>query len=242
MQAEVQHVHVSNVDEAVEQPSQAQAAQRVYSQCEKPMGVGGRIAGWLMAHRRFDKERNRWAVSLLDLQPTDRVLEIGCGPGVAVALMTTVVTSGHVVGIDHSEEMLRQATKRNASAIGQGRVRLLLASVSDLTAGYDRYDKCLMVNVVHCLDNPDDMLRRVQRQMNPGGKLVVTFQPAVQDPTGEDILKAGHAMVERLKAAGFPRAHLEIMSMASDSVACAVGMREGEGLSEMDLPSTVACL
>ena len=226
MQTEVQHVHVSNVDEAVEQSRQAHAAQRVYSQLEKPTGLRGRVAGWIMAHRPSNRERNAWAVSLLELQPTDRVLEIGCGPGLAIALMSEVVTSGHVVGIDHSEVMLQQARKRNASAIGQGRVQLLLASASELPAGHDRCDKCLMVNTFHCWDNSADVLRRVQRQMNPGGKIVIAFQPCVQGPTGEDTLKAGHIMVERLKAAGFSRAHLEIKSMAPDSVACVVGIKE----------------
>ena len=227
MQAEVQHVHVSNVDEAVEPHSQAQVAQRVYSQFEKPTGLRGWVAGWGMAHRRSNRERNAWAVSLLELQPTDRVLEIGFGPGLAIALVSEVVTGGHVVGIDHSEMMIRQATKRNASAIGQGRVQLLLASAPELPAGHDQYDKCLMVNVFHCWDKPDEVLRRVQWQMNPGGKIVIAFQPSVQGPTGEDTLKAGHTMLERLKAAGFSKAHLEIKSMEPDSVACVVGMKEG---------------
>jgi hypothetical protein len=63
--------------------------------------------------------------------------------------------------------------------------------------------------------------------MNPGGKLVIAFQPDVQGATGEDTLKAGQIMVERLKAAGFSRARLEIKSMAPASVACAVGVKEG---------------
>jgi len=227
MQTEVQHVQVSHADEAVEQHTQAQATQPVRSQPEKPTGLRGRLAGWLMAHRSSNRERNAWAVSLLELQPTDRVLEIGCGPGVALALMSKVVTSGQIVGIDHSEVMVQQATKRNTAAIEQGRVQLRLASVFDLTSGHDRYDKCLMVNVFHYWDSPDDVLRRVQWQMNPGGKIVIAFQPCVQGPTGEDILKAGHTMVERLKAAGFSKAHLEIKSMTPDSVACAVGIKEG---------------
>ena len=227
MRTQAQHVHVSNVDEEVEQGNQAQATRRACSQFEKPTGLRGRVAGWIMAHRRSHRERNAWAVSLLEPQPTDRVLEIGFGPGVAIALMSKVVTSGHIVGIDHSEVMVQQAKKRNASAIAQDRVELRLASVFDLAGGYDRYDKCLMVNAVHYWDNPDDALRRVQRQMNPGGKIVVAFQPCVQGPTDEDILKAGHTMVERLKAAGFSKAHLEIKSMAPDSVACVVGMTEG---------------
>jgi ubiquinone/menaquinone biosynthesis C-methylase UbiE len=227
MRTEVQRVHVSNVDEEVEQSSQVQATRRAHSQFEKPTGLGGRVAGWIMAHRRSNRERNEWAVSLLELQPTDRVLEIGFGPGLAIALMSEVVTGGHVVGIDHSEMMLQQAKKRNASAIGQGRVQLLLASASELPVGHDQYDKCLMVNVFHCWDKSDEVLRRVQWQMNPGGKIVVAFRPSVQGSTGEDTLKVGHTMIARLKAAGFSRAHLEVKSMAPDSVACVVGMKEG---------------
>lgn len=226
MQTEVQHIQASQVDEAVEQRTQVQATQPVRSQSEKPTGLRGRLAGWLMARRSSNQERNAWAVSLLELQPTDRVLEIGCGPGVALALVSKVVTSGQVVGIDHSEVMVQQATKRNTAAIEQGRVQLRLASVFDLPPGHDRYDKCLMVNVFHYWDSPDDVLRRVQWLMNPGGKIVIAFQPCVQGPTGEDVLKAGHAVVERLKATGFFKVHLEIKSMAPDSVVCAVGIKE----------------
>ena len=63
--------------------------------------------------------------------------------------------------------------------------------------------------------------------MNPKGKIVIAFQPSVQNPTGENTLKAGHTMLEKLKAAGFSQTHLEIKSMEPDSVACAVGMKEG---------------
>jgi protein-L-isoaspartate O-methyltransferase len=227
MQTEVQPVQVSHVDEAVEQHPQAQTTQAARSQSEKPTGLRGRLAGWLMAHRSSNRERNAWAVTLLELQPTDRVLEIGCGPGVALALMSKLVTSGQVVGIDHSEVMVQQAKKRNTTAIEQGRVQLRLASVFDLPPGHDRYDKCLMVNVFHYWDSPDEVLRRVQWQMNPGGKIVIAFQPCVRSSTSGDTLRAGHAMVERLQAAGFSKAHLEIKSMAPDSVACAVGIKEG---------------
>ncbi len=201
--------------------------QRFRSQFRKPTGFGGKVAGWIMAHRPSNRERNAWAVSLLEFQPTDHVLEIGFGPGVAIKLMSQLVTGGHVVGIDHSEVMLQQARKRNASVIEQGRVQLLLASMSELPAVQDRFDKCLMVNVFHFWDNPGDVLRNVRRVMSLGGKIVVAFQPRFQGATDEDTLKVGHNMVGTLKAAGFSDTHLEVKSMAPVSVACAVGTNEG---------------
>jgi ubiquinone/menaquinone biosynthesis C-methylase UbiE len=70
-----------------------------------------------MAHRGSNRQRNLWVVSLLDVQPTDRVLEIGFGPGLAIAELARRATRGHIYGIDHSEVMVRQASKRNAAAI-----------------------------------------------------------------------------------------------------------------------------
>ncbi|MFI7439401.1 hypothetical protein [Nonomuraea indica] len=74
----------------------------------------------MFAHGPSNRERNIWAVSLLDVQPTDRVLEIGFGPGfgpgVAIAEFADRATRGHVFGIDHSQAMVRQAARRNAAA------------------------------------------------------------------------------------------------------------------------------
>ena len=68
------------------------------------------MAGWVMAHRVSNRRRNAWVVSLLDVRPGDRVLEIGFGPGLALAeLSRRVGPTGRVYGIDHSEVMLRHA-------------------------------------------------------------------------------------------------------------------------------------
>src|SRR5919197_1400300 len=57
------------------------------AQFHQPTGAVGHIAGWIMGRRSSNVARNRWAVGLLDVQPTDRVIELGCGPGVAIAAL-----------------------------------------------------------------------------------------------------------------------------------------------------------
>jgi hypothetical protein len=57
----------------------------VYSQFHRPAGLLGRVVGWIMANRPSNIERSRWTVDLLNVQPTDHVLEIGFGPGLALA-------------------------------------------------------------------------------------------------------------------------------------------------------------
>ena len=99
----------------------------VIGQGHHPRGAAGSVTGWVFAHRPSNRQRNRWVVSLLDVQPAERVLEIGFGPGLAVAELVRA-GAGHVYGIDHSGVMLRQASRRNAAAIRAGRVTLINAS------------------------------------------------------------------------------------------------------------------
>src|SRR5262245_23029898 len=105
---------------------------RVVAQFHHPTGFGGHVAGWVMSHRRSNVERNRWAVDLLDLQPNERLLELGCGPGVALAAIAERVVGGVAVGVDHSAVMISEARRRNAAAVAAGRVQLVCAAVEDL--------------------------------------------------------------------------------------------------------------
>src|SRR5450759_1107921 len=108
------------------------ALRRLVRQFGHPGGIAGRMAGWVMAHRRSNQQRNRWAVSLLEVQPTERVLEIGFGPGIAIAELARRATQGHVYGIDHSQVMVGQASRRNADAVRARRVCLTRAPVEQL--------------------------------------------------------------------------------------------------------------
>jgi SAM-dependent methyltransferase len=114
-----------------------EARQRIINalmgQFARPRGLAGRLAGWEMAVRPSNRKRNLWAVDLLEVQPADRVLEIGFGPGVAIRALAGRASAGRVYGIDHSQVMVRQATARNRGAVEQGRVILRLGSAADLS-------------------------------------------------------------------------------------------------------------
>jgi hypothetical protein len=68
---------------------------RIHSQFGHPAGVLGGLAGVVMASRGSNRQRNAWTVRQLDIQPTDRVLEIGFGPRLAqVNTLTQGVRAG----------------------------------------------------------------------------------------------------------------------------------------------------
>ncbi|HKA93461.1 MAG TPA: class I SAM-dependent methyltransferase, partial [Acidimicrobiia bacterium] len=146
------------------------AMRAMVAQFHRPHGLGGRAAGWFMAHRGSNRKRNVWAAGLLDVQPEDRVLEIGFGPGIAIEAMARRATHGVVIGVDHSEVMVRQATRRNRDAVRAGRVDLRLADAEHLPAFDEQFDKILAFNSLMFWDDPVARLKELRGLMRPGGR------------------------------------------------------------------------
>lgn len=99
-------------------------AHSIFRQFSHPRGRLGSLVGYLMAHS--NREINGWTVSVLNIGAGDRVLEIGCGPGVGLAEALRRANKGFVAAIDPSEVMIRQASQRNTcysnnSATGQAK-------------------------------------------------------------------------------------------------------------------------
>jgi ubiquinone/menaquinone biosynthesis C-methylase UbiE len=155
------------------------------------------------------------AVSLLDVQPTDHVLEIGFGPGVAVGeLSRRVGPCGHVYGIDHSEVMLQQATRRNGTAIRAGRVTLSVASVDQLPPSLgSRLDAILAVNSLGFWPAPAERLRELRQRLRPGGRIAVASQPRCPGATAGTSRKAAREIEALLQDAGYTNTRTQTLDL-----------------------------
>lgn len=196
----------------------------VIGQFRRPTGALGRLAGWEMATRLSNRQRNEWAVSLLDVQPTDCVLEIGFGPGIAIRALARRATQGLVVGVDHSEVMVAQARSRNAAAVREGRVDLRVGSAESLPAFDVRFDKILAVNSMGFWPDPPARLRELHGLLVEGGVIGI-----VRQPRGPNVAQTpetnARELAELLAAAGFGRMRTETLDL-KPPVVCVSGVSE----------------
>jgi SAM-dependent methyltransferase len=192
------------------------------AQFHHPTGAPGHVAGWIMGRRPSNVARNRWAVQLLEVQPTDRVIEVGCGPGVAIAALATRAVRGLVVGVDHSQVMIGQARRRNRAAIRAGRVRLIHTPVERLSMRDGPFDAALAVNTVTMWSDPTTRLREVARLLRPGGRIALVSQPRCPAATAATSAAAAHELAGLLTAAGFQDLRTELLDL-DPPAACVLG-------------------
>ena len=134
-----------------------------------PTGPMGRLLGHLMGY--VNATPNIHALEALDLKPHDRVLEVGFGPGIALAEVLRRSGGPHA-GIDASAEMVELATRRNHQAIRSGRLDLVCGEARELPWPDGTFDKALLVNVLYFSDEDGRDLAQVRRVLRPGGVLV----------------------------------------------------------------------
>jgi SAM-dependent methyltransferase len=194
----------------------------IRSQFMRPRSFAGWLVGWEMALRSSNRKRNVWAVELLGVEPTDHVLEIGFGPGIAIRELSRRATHGLVRGVDHSEVMVRQARRRNRDAVGEGRVALRRASAEDLPAFEEPFEKVLAVNNMGMWRDPDERLKELRSLMRPGGRIAIVSQPRCPGATAQTTVAAGREIAARLTEAGFTRIRSETLAL-KPPVVCVIG-------------------
>ncbi len=126
--------------------------------------------------------RIRWSVDQLDVQPGDRLLEIGCGHGVAVSLVCDRLDGGTIHAIDRSSKMIATATARNASHIARGAASFATGELGKADLGDRHFEKVFAIRVPLFVRGwPVDELQIIRQRLRPGGRLFLAEQPFSTD-------------------------------------------------------------
>ena len=160
-------------------PLHVRVARALNRQAAAPRGWFGRILGmiWRREHARLNAE----VLDLLEVREGHRVLEVGSGPGEALAKAAQRAQRGGVVGIDISDVMVSLARRRNRRAVAQGEVELRVGDIASLAVQASSVDRIFSVHSIYFWRDPNAVLAKLAHALKPGGRLVLAFRPEGDD-------------------------------------------------------------
>lgn len=112
----------------------------------------------------------------LELQPSDRFLDVGFGGG--YSLGRALECGAHVHGVEPSDDMVQRAREVYASAAASGRLSLCREAAESLPFSDASFDKIFTVNTIYFWTDPDRALESLHRVLVPEGRLAIGFSSA----------------------------------------------------------------
>jgi ubiquinone/menaquinone biosynthesis C-methylase UbiE len=109
-------------------------------------------------------------IALLRLPRGGRILEVGCGRGIALPVLARTLAPSHLVGIDIDAALLQSAAERAEKRGVQ--VELRRADVRALPFADGAFDMVIDFGTCHHISGPDRALREIARVLRHGGLFV----------------------------------------------------------------------
>lgn len=129
-------------------------------------------------------ERLVWVVESLAVDPTDRLLEIGCGRGVAVSLVCDKLVEGTITAVDRSAVAIDAAEKRNAGPVRTGKATFHCTELATAELEGEAFDKIFAVNVnLFWVRRATREMRLIARILKPAGSLHLFYGYGKPDTT-----------------------------------------------------------
>jgi len=141
------------------------------------------------ADQKLQQEFNQWAaagrgdemedhhsditdqtIALMNIQPTDRILDLGCGTGWASRRLARMAGAGEVVGLDVADEMLHRAEEASTEF---NNIRYVWGSAENIPALDSLFTKVLSVESFYYYADQNKALRELRRVMASEGQLFI---------------------------------------------------------------------
>ncbi len=141
--------------------------------------------------------RIRWAVEFMDVQPSDHVMEIGCGPGAAAELICEKLETGKLLAIDRSESGVDRTKRRCAEHVASGRLSVRQIDLATLRVPVKRLHKVFAFNVnLFWVRDCAEEIALLHERVLPGGAVHLFFEATRPEEVPDIIRKASAALTE----------------------------------------------
>jgi ubiquinone/menaquinone biosynthesis C-methylase UbiE len=143
--------------------------------------------------------RIHWAVELMEVQPSDQILEIGCGPGAGAELICSKLETGKLFAIDRSESGVDRTKRRCAKYVEAGRLVVRQIDLATLRVPVKRLNKVFAFNVnLFWVREAADEVALLHERVVPGGAVYLFYEanrpelvPNIVRKSSEALARAG---------------------------------------------------
>lgn len=118
---------------------------------------------------RLVKRRIERAINHMNIQSTDRVLDLGIGTGASLGFYPP---RGKIIGVDLSSGMLREARKKIREQ-NIGNATVFQADALHLPFADDTFDHVFISHVISVVSDPYQLVREAQRVLKPNARIVI---------------------------------------------------------------------
>ena len=118
---------------------------------------------------RLVRKRIARAIQHMNIDQTDRVLDVGVGTGSSLQYYPR---HGRIIGIDLSAGMLREARKK-IRELGMDHATVFQADAMKLPFADDSFDHLFISHVISVVSDPYRLIRECQRVLKPGARIVM---------------------------------------------------------------------
>src|SRR5215212_6710397 len=166
-------------------------------------------------------ERFVWAIDTLEVRPAERLLEVGCGHGVAISLVCERLTTGTITAIDRSSKMIEMATRRNREHVDAGTAVLEAVALEEADLGDRRFDKIFAFNAAPFWLQPKAALTAVREHLARNGAVYVFWDARHSAP--ERAWELGNELADRLREGGFSIDRMLVEDLRPVPAVCVIG-------------------
>lgn len=176
----------------------------IASQFKKPTGLFGIFSSNVMI--KGNKNKYDKLIKDMDIQPHDKLLEIGYGPGIGIGTIADTCETCTIHGIDFSKLMYKKASKYNKSNIDKGMIVLNYGDFVNMSVVNNDYDKIFCLNVVYFWNELKEPFDKVLSLLKSGGTfhIFMADRSMLQKAPGSVFNKYSiEQIADALKSAGF---------------------------------------